>query len=231
LLWLAIAALLCSSLMIHAFAAEAGAQGKTSNCVSCHARLPERWSKPVTRARTSVHSIASVDCSGCHGGNPEALTLETAHARLDRPPGSPEVARFCGRCHADQQTLYAGSGHARIRGAKAVVNCVDCHGAHDVGNPPELFSLADYCASCHGLEYLPALPADFRVLLQADDRLAIALKSRFEKSLAADDARHARTLHRELGRLVHRGSLDVSRKEAQNLAARMDRLSQKLGFR
>jgi hypothetical protein len=111
------------------------------------------------------------------------------------------------------------------------VNCVDCHGAHDVGNPPELFSLADYCASCHGLEYLPALPADFRVLLQADDRLAIALKSRFEKSLAAADAQHARTLHRELGRLVHRGSLDVSRNEAQNLAARMDRLSQKLGFR
>jgi hypothetical protein len=214
-----------------ASAAGAGAQVKISNCVSCHARLPERLSKPVTRARASVHTEASVGCSGCHGGNPEAVTRETAHARLDRPRSSSEVAGFCGRCHADQQTLYAGSGHAKLRGAKTVVNCVDCHGAHDVGNPPELFSLSHYCASCHGLEYLPALPADFRALLEADDRLSIVLKTRFKKSLAAVDAELTRTLHRELGRLVHRGSLDVSRQEAQSLVERMDRLSRKLGSR
>jgi len=219
------------SLLMEASASGPAAQSKTSNCVSCHSRLPERLSRPVTRAIKSVHTLASVECSGCHGGDPEAPAFEIAHARLDRPPASSGVAGFCGRCHADQQTLYAGSGHAKIRGTKAVVNCVDCHGAHDVGDPPELFSLEAYCGSCHGLEYLPALPADFRALLQADDRLSTSLKGRFGKPRDAAETEHTRTVHRELGRLVHRGSLDISSQEAQNLVERMDRLSQKPGLR
>jgi hypothetical protein len=199
-----------------------------SRCVECHRGLAQRLARPVARFERSVHALAQAGCHDCHGGDPAARRGGPAHAAFPGHPAASEIAALCGRCHAAAEKLYAASGHARLRADKPAVGCVDCHGSHDVGNPPALFRLAEYCGSCHGVEYLPALPRVLGAALEADDRLTEVLRGRFSRKLAADGGAERVELRRKLGDLVHRGSLDLPSREVEEWTVRIEALRARL---
>jgi hypothetical protein len=182
----------------------------------------------VARFEGSVHALAQAGCHDCHGGDPAAPRGGSAHAAFPGHPAASEIAALCGRCHDRAEKLYAASGHARLRATKPAVGCVDCHGSHDVGNPPALFRLAEFCGSCHGLEYLPALPRSVAGALEADDRLTETLRARFAGKLADDGGAERLELRRKLGDLVHRGSLDLPARDVEEWTARMEALRARL---
>ena len=115
-----------------------------------------------------------------------------------------------------------------MRGVRPAVSCVDCHGSHDVGNPPALFRLGEYCGSCHGLEYLPLLPAGMVKLMSASDQLTDILRQRFKKPKDALPLDEAKPLQRKVGTLVHRGSLALPAAAVQDLLQEMEQLSARL---
>jgi hypothetical protein len=200
------------------FAVCAFADNPRSNCATCHAKLSERLAKPVARSRLSAHQLSDIGCADCHGGDPSAPRGGKLHASFPGHPAPKEVADFCGRCHKPAWAEYSKSGHALMRGVKPAVSCVDCHGSHDVGNPPELFRLGEYCGSCHGLEYLPLLPAGFLKLMGASDQLTDILRRRLPVA-------EAKPVQRRVGTLVHRGSLAIPAAEVQDLLQEIERVS------
>jgi hypothetical protein len=193
-------------------------------CVTCHQGLSERLAKPVKRSQKSAHALAKVGCAECHGGDPQAVRGGPAHSKFPGHPAPLEIAVFCGRCHETEQQLYQKSGHGKIHGTKPANTCVDCHGSHDVGNPPELFRLSEYCGSCHGVEYLPALPAEVRKLIEATDRLTDALN---DNTLRGADLTEAKGLQKEAGRLVHEASLELPASTIQGWIRRMNRVTRR----
>ena len=196
--------------------------------MECHRGLAQGLARPVARFEGSVHALAQAGCHDCHGGDPAAPRGGPAHAAFPGHPAASEIAAFCGRCHNRAEKLYAASGHARVRGSKPAVGCVDCHGSHDTGNPPALFRLAEYCGSCHGVEYLPALPRALAGALEADDRLTETLRARFSGKLRDDGGVERVELRRKLGELVHRGSLDLPARDVEEWTARMEALRARL---
>src|SRR5205085_7458203 len=78
--------------------------------------------------------------------------------------------------------------------------------AHTVGSPARDFSYAMFCTNCHGLEYLPELPAAFRNLLQVADeenRTLARLRAWGGESSNELLARR-KEIRRIIGDLVHR---------------------------
>lgn len=60
---------------------------------------------------------AGLDCTGCHGGNPEAPTKPEAHAGLLATPGDPEhLQAKCGGCHGRHTATIASSRHFTLSG-------------------------------------------------------------------------------------------------------------------
>ncbi len=134
-------------------------EGTTSSCITCHTVLegPEAEEGVVHDFGLSTHSDAGLDCSDCHGGNPDApADLESFDYSASKGPGTgfrgapdrEDVPAFCGRCHSDaeymrrfapqlrvdQEQLYAVSGHGRALsdGNLQVATCVDCHSSHRI---------------------------------------------------------------------------------------------------
>jgi hypothetical protein len=103
---------------------------------------------------------------------------------------------MCGRCHREQLVLFESSRHFSQAGPR--LDCSQCHGAHGVGAPGRAFSFAYFCSGCHGLEYLPALPAEFQKMLELVDRLQQA-----PVDLAPEAASGKKELGRQIGRIVH----------------------------
>lgn len=134
-------------------------EGNESNCVTCHRVLegPEAEAGVVHDFGLSAHADAGLDCSDCHGGNPDApadlesFDYSAAKGRGTGFHGAPdrdEIPSFCGRCHSDaeymrrfapqlrvdQEQLYYISGHGRVlqEGNTRVATCVDCHSTHRI---------------------------------------------------------------------------------------------------
>lgn len=136
-------------------------------CAQCHQKLDDQ---SVALFSKSVHAKMGFACDTCHGGNPKAKEKATAHEfSFGGNPTDAEKLALCGSCHAPQLAAFKASLHWPSRSNAPRMTCVECHGAHAVGSPFRDFSFALYCANCHGLEYLPALPAEFQKLLAAVD--------------------------------------------------------------
>jgi hypothetical protein len=147
-------------------------------CGTCHPNIR------TERAR-SVHA-AEFGCTGCHGGDPDALEVERAHAPAKGYIGTPsrrDIPALCARCHADptrmkptgqstdQYAQYQTSGHGRRLAAgdlRAAV-CTDCHGTHGIQrvreptSPVARQNVSTTCGRCHSdatLMQAYNLPAD-----------------------------------------------------------------------
>lgn len=147
-------------------------QAESDNCVKCHLQATGRAFEVVGVHRTSAHARAEISCGGCHGGDPEQVDKQKAHSgKFTGKPERAELLSICGNCHERQLDQFRSSRHFPDTSGRPRLDCVDCHGAHSIGNPPESFSLANYCASCHGLEYLPPLARPLQDLVSLIDEL------------------------------------------------------------
>ena len=151
-------------------AAPVAAQSK-DGCIDCHSHQKDKTGQVVSIYQTSTHSRVSVGCEGCHGGDSSQSEKGKAHgAQFIARPDASATLEMCGQCHRQPLESFKLSGHVAARPNAARLDCVECHGVHAIGAASESFRWPQFCAGCHGLEYLPQLPRPFQEMLaHADD--------------------------------------------------------------
>jgi hypothetical protein len=117
---------------------------------------------------------------------------------------------MCGSCHATQVAVFKTGRHYISSKGVPRVDCVQCHGAHTVGAQASTFSISYFCAGCHGLEYLPALPRELRDVLDQSDKIRDSLRSidRTGKKLSDEALGLRREVRRLTAEVVHATDLD-----------------------
>lgn len=177
-----------------------------SKCIECHANSTGRAAEVVKLHLASTHGKAGVECSDCHGGDPEQTDKTKAHAAsfIGKPDRNATLA-MCGNCHDSQLGQFKTGKHFPVKQGIPRLDCAECHGAHSIGNPSESFSFGQICVSCHGLEYLPALPQQFQDLLNLADDLRGELNALTSKGRKPSDAviKQRREIRRMTAELVH----------------------------
>lgn len=149
--------------MVLVAASFAGAAFAQESCTTCHGKTQQLEAH-------RIHALSGVDCIACHGGVPDAWTVEEAHPGIVVPRDRTAMVELCGGCHADsdhmrafgtrtdQLATYWTSGHgATLRDdpAAMVASCVDCHGAHGVfavdhaRAPTHARNQPQTCGACH----------------------------------------------------------------------------------
>ena len=119
----------------------------------------------------SIHAQEMINCTDCHGGDGESVTVETAHRKGFRSLSErEEIPEACADCHSDplqmkiynlptdQYALYQTSQHGiQLRnGNKNTAVCTDCHNTHkilrltDPENPVFKRNIPGTCGKCHG---------------------------------------------------------------------------------
>lgn len=132
-------------------------------CGLCHPDTRVEFSR-------SIHSSEEVVCTSCHGGNPQADSVDAAHrGRFRGKIPRREIPSLCARCHGDpdlmrpynlptdQYALYQTSRHgeALAAGDDRAAVCTDCHGVHTIlaaDNPASAVhprNTPGTCARCH----------------------------------------------------------------------------------
>jgi len=133
-------------------------------CIACHA-------DKRTAFVMGVHAERGIRCHDCHGGDPAATVLPTAHrGRFLGTPGKVAIVSLCGSCHSNpdrmrQYGLHSGqvaefrtSRHGQLllgRGDTHAPTCTDCHDAHTILRPDDARSstyptnIPATCARCH----------------------------------------------------------------------------------
>lgn len=131
-------------------------------CVDCHRGLYRTELKlPVVELPRSVHGEEEIDCTGCHGGDPELDTIR-AHAPsfgFRAAPNAAQTVELCGACHEEHGEAvqeYLGSAHATAAAeGRRGASCFGCHGAHgilrvdDPDSPAHPTHVAETCGGCH----------------------------------------------------------------------------------
>jgi hypothetical protein len=173
-----------------------GAEPPAERCVVCHGEAGQQMKR-------SVHGAAGLTCTGCHGGDPGAMTKEPAHGTELRPlRNGREAVELCGGCHSDiekmrrfglrtdQLTLYMTSRHGQKLFQDADSNvaiCVSCHGSHavlrvrDPLSSAHKLNLVETCSRCHGNSGLMdpyGLPSDIPALYRGSVHGVALLKER-----------------------------------------------------
>src|SRR5712691_8175754 len=147
------------------------AQSK-DNCIDCHSRLQGKAVEVVSIYQTSTHSRMSVACDGCHGGDSSQSEKNKAHAGdFIVRPDTTATLEMCGKCHRQPLEYFRSSRHVAARPNAERLDCVECHGVHGIGAASDSFRWPQFCAGCHGLEYLPQLPRPFQEMLSLADDL------------------------------------------------------------
>jgi hypothetical protein len=156
-----------------------------SNCAACHLTAGRELTDAVVHFVRSVHDLNGLTCYDCHGGNREEDGR--AHEEAFGFIGTKLSAhlKVCSDCHTDEaERLAAGPHHwdfsKRIN--TKYPTCVDCHGNHDVGNPPADFKLRDMCLDCHH-----KLDKDFpniASVIASGDQLAEVMREVRKKTIA-----------------------------------------------
>lgn len=139
--------------------------GVTSKmCGVCHSEVRVKYEQ-------GVHKTEGIACTSCHGGDPDALTVEGAHRGNFRGvPPRRLIPALCASCHADiakmrvynlpsnQYELYQTSQHGirLAKGDEGVAVCTDCHGVHEIRPRDDPKSsvfgrnIPTTCGKCHG---------------------------------------------------------------------------------
>ena len=143
-------------------------------CIGCHAKLPEKYSRPVSLWRGSVHADNGIFCNGCHGGDPKdaANAMNPARGFLGAPK-EPGIPAFCGRCHVGVLKDYLASAHGRALG-KGGPTCVTCHGNHQVVKASLELINEKSCSRCHSYERARLI----RSAMQETETTIVAIEGR-----------------------------------------------------
>ncbi len=128
-----------------------------SECVECH-KSPvfkvqhKKLFDYYTQFENSLHHLAGLDCSDCHGGDPETKDMTKAHQGVLEAVRYEKIPYTCGKCHDDQFQAFITSEHYRILENDGMApNCVTCHGAMEMDF---IFAsrVKNTCMFCHNLE-------------------------------------------------------------------------------
>ncbi len=131
---------------------------RANNCVSCHASLiePVGVSAHFYEWRNSKHEKSGVSCEQCHGGDPTAKSLTTAHEGVLSPTFAQSklhpqnLPATCSACHQGVVTAFVKSKHyQKLQSSNTAPSCTNCH--HHMATsvitwPPATAAL---CAQCH----------------------------------------------------------------------------------
>jgi len=176
---------------------------QTIGCISCHIELDDELKMPAEAFDSDIHNQFGLDCSSCHGGNPQSEDFEKAKDQTFRGiPNKKEIPDLCGSCHSDslymrkynpsirvdQLDIYRTSQHGQLltKGDTKVAVCTDCHGVHGIlpATHPKSkifpWNIPDTCSNCHSnKEYMEAygIPTD----QNADYRMSVHAHALFEK--------------------------------------------------
>ena len=123
-----------------------------SNCARCHLTAGRELTAAVVDFAHSVHDLNGLTCYDCHGGNPhdDVSAHEPEHGFIGTKLSA--HLKKCSECHDEQAQQLASGPHHWDFSKKINTNypsCVDCHGNHDISNPPEDFKLKAVCLDCH----------------------------------------------------------------------------------
>ncbi len=100
----------------------------------------------------SIHGIAELDCTDCHGGDSTTNNLTQAHQGVMAPVKYDSVPATCGECHDEQHDAFITSDHFKaLEKNGSAPNCVTCHGAMDMDF---IFAsrVKNTCQFCHNHE-------------------------------------------------------------------------------
>lgn len=132
-------------------------------CLVCHADKRRAFIQ-------GVHSEWGIRCHDCHGGNPDALEVEPAHAGdFLGAPTKLQTLGICSKCHsdpdqmrqyglpADQVAELRTSRHGQLleAGNQDAPSCADCHEPHttlpstDARSATFPTNIPDMCGRCH----------------------------------------------------------------------------------
>ena len=201
-----------------------GGPQQGDNCSACHQKNGDQT---VSLFARSTHARSGITCNRCHGGDPFATEKQTAHGgRFVGKPSSNETIAMCGSCHRAQLASFKASRHFPERRGVARVDCSGCHGAHLVGAQSSNFSFGYYCAGCHGLEYLPELPAELQKMLAVADesrRITRAIEEAGRKPSDEVTSRR-KEIRRLISEIVHPTNLQVGREKIEEIIRLGDEL-------
>jgi hypothetical protein len=159
-----------------------------SNCAACHLTAGRELTAAVVNFTRSVHDLNEMTCYDCHGGNTRDDVK--AHEGEFGFIGTKKSAHItgCSECHVEAaEKLAAGPHHwdfsKRINTQYPL--CFDCHGNHDIGNPPADFKLAAMCGDCH--QKLDKQFPNIASVVKENDRLWDAMRKVRKKNIAKED--------------------------------------------
>jgi hypothetical protein len=158
-----------------------------SNCAACHLTAGRELTAAVTNFVRSVHDLAEMTCYDCHGGNTRDDVK--AHEEEFGFIGTKKSAHIsnCSDCHDEAAKVLASGPHEWDFGKRINTEypmCFDCHGNHDIGNPPADFKLAAMCGDCH--DKLDKQFPNLAAAVAENDRLWDVLRMVRKKNIAKD---------------------------------------------
>jgi hypothetical protein len=205
-----------------------------SNCARCHLTAGRELTAVVADFAHSVHDLNELTCYDCHGGNPhdDVSAHEPEHGFIGTKLSA--HLKKCTECHDEPAEELASGPHHWDFSKRINTNypsCVDCHGNHDISNPPEDFRLKAVCLDCHEslVEDWPHISS----VIDENDALwqvlhKIRIKNRTDKGAVpealqpeVDRLRH-KTMH-----MVHK-SKEISAEDAAKLNGQVKELRGKL---
>ncbi len=115
----------------------------------------------------SVHGIAELECTDCHGGDDNTDNLEIAHKGVLAPVRYDKIPETCGKCHEDQHDAFVTSHHYQLLEKDgSAPSCVTCHGSMDMDF---IFAtkVKSTCLFCHNHEsgIFPQIPGQAEFIL------------------------------------------------------------------
>jgi Cytochrome c3 len=201
-----------------------------SNCASCHLTAGRELTAAVVNFVRSVHDLAEMTCYDCHGGN--TVDDVKAHEEAFGFIGTKKSAHIqgCSDCHTEAAEALAAGPHHWDFGKRINTEypmCFDCHGNHDIGNPPADFKLEAMCGDCHE-KMDEAFPHLISVVRQNDrlwETMGKVRRKRIaeETPLPAQFADAVAALRNETMMLVHT-SREIPADKAKDFNKRVDAL-------
>ncbi|UCD34390.1 MAG: hypothetical protein JSU90_08815, partial [Nitrospiraceae bacterium] len=242
--WSFLFIMVCSFLLITVPGAPAADK---DSCLDCHKDEAFRVQNKMLydyyqNWKDSIHELAGVACSDCHGGNPAKADKDAAHKGNFSPLSSADRESYklipgrCGACHEPVLKNFRESQHytALIKKGSGP-HCVTCHGSMNA----EVYYtavVARACQECHN-EYTKLSP---EVVGEADkilQRINVSRAMRnwvsvYYAEKAPDDVAEINALYSDVADSWHRFSFsDLDRKSEDLLARLKSMVNKKLAER